>query len=362
MLDVQGFLQDYTNAVPEQTQFLVKAFWGAENDSKRFLFGRTELSAEIASKVNIEAFIDDFFEGSQWLGKPVLKTHAVPNSSIVVNCVINAKPVTAHRRLASLGFENILKFSDVRRGAIEIIKLPAFCRNTAAEIEENREDWIRLYQSLADEDSRAILDNLLKFRLTLDYDFMQDYTFRPDDQYFEEFMDYGEEVFVDAGGFDGQTTWEFCRRYPYYSRVYLFEPVLSSMDRAKNKLAGLRDIHFISKGVSDNAAQVNFDGNSGSASSIDANGSLVIDVVRIDDALEQPPSFIKMDLEGWEGKALIGACQHILASKPKLAIAVYHCPEDFRDIFNYVKSIHKDYQVYLRHYTEGWTETIMYFK
>lgn len=362
MIDVQKVLRDYFSAVPERTRRLVEAFWSGESDSTRYLFGRTELSAEIANKQEVTGFIDDFFEGDEWLGKPVWKTEAVPRAALVVNCVINAKPVTAHQRLAAMGFENILKFSDVRRGSNGIIALPAFCRGMAEEIEGHAEEWALLYQSLSDNTSRAVLDDLLRFRLTCDYDCMRDYTFRPDDQYFEEFMAYAGETFVDAGGFDGQTTWEFCRRYPDYSGVYLFEPVPASMLMAQRKLAGLRDIYFIAKGVSDSAARLTFDDASGSACAVAEKGSLIIDVVPIDDAVEQLPSFIKMDLEGWEGKALLGARRHILAARPKLAIAVYHRPEDFRELFLYVKSLHQDYKVYVRHYTEGWSETVMYFK
>ena len=68
-----------------------------------------------------------------------------------------------------------------------------------------------------------------------------------------------------------------------------------------------------------------------------------------------------MDLEGWELKALAGAKKHILEDHPKLAIAVYHHPSDFWRVFEFVISLRQDYKIFLRHYTESWTETIMYF-
>jgi hypothetical protein len=60
-------------------------------------------------------------------------------------------------------------------------------------------------------------------------------------------------------------------------------------------------------------------------------------------------------------KALDGARRHIERDHPKLAIAVYHRASDFWKIPEFILGIHKDYQVYLRHYTEGWIETLMYF-
>jgi len=86
-----------------------------------------------------------------------------------------------------------------------------------------------------------------------------------------------------------------------------------------------------------------------------------VPVTTLDLAVAEPVSLIKMDLEGWEMKALAGGERHIRQDRPKLAIAVYHSASDFRDVWRYARSIHPDYKVYLRHYTQGWSETVMFF-
>jgi hypothetical protein len=68
-----------------------------------------------------------------------------------------------------------------------------------------------------------------------------------------------------------------------------------------------------------------------------------------------------MDLEGWELRALAGCRQHIKNHKPKLAISVYHKASHFREVMDWVLSIHPNYTVRLRHYTQGWSETVMFF-
>ena len=68
-----------------------------------------------------------------------------------------------------------------------------------------------------------------------------------------------------------------------------------------------------------------------------------------------------MDLEGWELKALAGAQRHIRENHPCLAIAVYHHPAHFWQVFEQIWDVRTDYDVFLRHYTEGRSETIMYF-
>ena len=60
-------------------------------------------------------------------------------------------------------------------------------------------------------------------------------------------------------------------------------------------------------------------------------------------------------------EALQGAQGHIKNGHPILAIAVYHTVSDFWRIPEYVLSLRPDYRIFLRHYTEGWSETVMYF-
>ena len=43
---------------------------------------------------------------------------------------------------------------------------------------------------------------------------MQDYTIKIDDQYMEDFLKLKKEVFVDAGGFDGDSTQNFIKICP----------------------------------------------------------------------------------------------------------------------------------------------------
>jgi FkbM family methyltransferase len=169
------------------------------------------------------------------------------------------------------------------------------------------------------------------------------------------------EVFVDAGGFDGDTTEEFCRRYPDYRKVHLFEPSRQNFRAAKVRLAAYRDIVFHPEGLSDQMGNMTFDAEAGSAAAVTSGPGEDIQMTTLDIAVAEPVSVIKMDLEGWELTALAGCERHIRDERPKLAIAVYHRASDFRTVWRYARSIHPDYKVYLRHYTQGWSETVMFF-
>ena len=71
-------------------------------------------------------------------------------------------------------------------------------------------------------------------------------------------------------------------------------------------------------------------------------------------------TFIKMDIEGAEYEALLGARKLIMENRPRMAISVYHKFEDFVTLANLVLEMHPDYRVAYRHYGFDELETIMY--
>jgi len=73
-------------------------------------------------------------------------------------------------------------------------------------------------------------------------------------------------------------------------------------------------------------------------------------------------NFIKLDVEGSEMDSLLGAEQSINRFKPKLAISLYHKPNDFFEIILYIKNKFPFYSCYLNHYTIHNEETVLYCK
>ena len=264
--------------------------------------------------------------------------------------------------LKKKGFEKLINFCDVVQVAEGKLKPPNFLELFHKEIKENLFSWEKIFGNLADESSKKTLIDIIKFRYTANPKYMQTYQVRVNEQYFEDFMEYEKEVFVDAGGYDGDTTEEFIRKYGDYIKVYFFEPSIKNLNDAKNRLSSFTRIEYFSQGLSNKKGYLKFNMDGGSASNITTDGEQVIEVDRLDDLIKEKVSFIKMDLEGWELKALKGALRHILSERPKLAIAVYHDAADFRLIFDFIFHLNLDYKIFLRHYTQGWSETIMYFK
>ena len=75
-----------------------------------------------------------------------------------------------------------------------------------------------------------------------------------------------------------------------------------------------------------------------------------IEIVSLDEDIQEPVTYIKMDVEGFEIPAIIGAKNHIRNDRPKLAICTYHIISDIWEIPKLIKCIAPDYRFYLRHY------------
>jgi len=70
--------------------------------------------------------------------------------------------------------------------------------------------------------------------------------------------------------------------------------------------------------------------------------------------------FIKLDVEGAELDSLRGAHRSIERFRPKLAISLYHKPNDIFELILHIKEKFPFYTLYLGHYTIHAEETVLY--
>ncbi len=323
--------------------------------------GRNEQARIIASNFDVSGFIDDFTEQVEFMGKPIVRTQDVAADSLVVVCS-TMRPLSAIRMLESQGLQAVLDYVTLFRWLNQPQFSLQYFQQFQSAYDENVESFERIYALLADDVSRQTFRDLVGFRCSGDLGYMRAYRFDPIGQYFESFIPYSDnEVFVDAGGYDGLTAREFVRHCPDYKKIFFFEPSDENMSVAKENLRGYSNVEYFSKGLSDREGVVRFNADAGSASTFSPTGSIEIEVGTLDALVSDTVTFIKMDIEGAEALALAGCREHIAKDHPKLAIAVYHKANDFWEIPEQILSIRKDYDIYMRHYTEGTDETIMYF-
>lgn len=144
-----------------------------------------------------------------------------------------------------------------------------------------------------------------------------------------------------------------------YKKNYFFEPGMEVYSRAKRNLKNVHDVLFTQAGVGEKAGVLQFSGED-DFGHIDDNGMETINIVMLDEVVEDQPTFIKMDIEGAELSALKGASKLIKKHRPKLAICVYHKPEDLFEILELIDSFGINYKYYFRHYTNRVSGTILY--
>ena len=182
-------------------------------------------------------------------------------------------------------------------------------------------------------------------------------TFFPTDLWRDTFSD----TFIDCGAFIGDTLQPFLKLFEgNCSKVIVIEPDPNNFFQLETyiqKLPASQKEKIIPKklAIGSRNEKVNFNAE-GNASSSTGQGDLLVDCVCLDDLLAGiHPSMIKMDIEGAEPDALIGASKTIANYLPMLAISVYHCQDHLWQIPLLIKSISNHYQLYLRpHQLEGW--------
>lgn len=185
-------------------------------------------------------------------------------------------------------------------------------------------------------------------------------------QYFDldELIPGEEEGFVDAGSLDGMTSMEFMKWCAKSDRktVYAFEPDKENIGKCRKTLSAYgRNCEIIAKGCWSEETSLQFQVQGNGNSAINPDGGEVIETTTIDRALEgKKVTFIKMDIEGAELNALYGAKDTIMKNNPRLAICVYHKPEDIWEIPSAVLRFHPGYKLYLRHYSLTDSETVLY--
>jgi FkbM family methyltransferase len=198
------------------------------------------------------------------------------------------------------------------------------------------------------------------------------YTFLYRQYYFErggiEVKPTPNEHVIDAGGCFGDTALGFADSVGPGGHVYVFDPLpkhcaIMRQQLAMNPKLAPR-VSVFPFGLAEHAndiAPLPEDGiiNPGARIVESAMPMTTIDetVARADVARID---FIKMDIEGSELAALRGAESSIRRWRPKLAISIYHRPEDFFVIPSWIDSLGLGYRFHLDHYSIHNEETVLY--
>ena len=229
---------------------------------------------------------------------------------------------------------------------------------------------------LDDEKSKLILNNRMNFMLTGDVKYLSQIPIDKVSYFSEEYLNINHnEVYVDCGAFNGDSILEFSNYVgAKYNKIIAFEPSKDIYLKLEDTVLknSLRNVITVNAGNGLQDQVLNF-------LNMKNEGSLVIDedsisklteddkskiekirIKKLDNYIEEQPTFIKMDIEGYELEALKGAEKILKTLKPKLAICIYHKEMDFYEIPLYLKSIVPEYKFKIRQHYDALYDTVLY--
>ena len=214
-----------------------------------------------------------------------------------------------------------------------------FCKKHTAELEE-------VYSFLEDETSKNTFKELVMYKLDGKIEHLLESENSREDVY--KILNLKDENMLDLGAYTGDTATEFA---PFCKKITAVEPDEKNFKKLIKNTVGINCV-TINAAVSAKNGKIEFLSKGGRNSRL--GEGKIIDAISVD-SLKEDFSFIKLDVEGEEKNAILGA-QKMLRQKPKLIVSAYHKSEDIFALPILIKKLNPEYKVYLRRprYIPAW--------
>lgn len=222
----------------------------------------------------------------------------------------------------------------------------------------NSEDFQKVYKMLADEQSKKVFENVIRYKLSGELRYLRECE-SPAEEKFDLLQIGTEEIVVDLGAYDGDTLVEFLNGTSLqFTKLYAMEPDNKNYRKLKRRLymIGSALLEAYNVGAWDEDTTITFNMRAGRSSTASGGTQRAaryqdIKMMKTDTMLHgQPATYIKIDVEGAEENALRGAAETIANFRPKLNVALYHRNEDMFRLPLLISELNKRYKFYLRHH------------
>jgi FkbM family methyltransferase len=332
-------------------------------------FGRAMAGLLERAGSSVHAFIDQSPRSDlPWPVIPLSEAGSLDRNLTAVvgifNPMVDIAPIAKGLRLA--GFQEVLTPVQAFHRLAPLHPEARYWLTTLPEYISRRDSILEATGLFADDKSRSVYGDLWRYRLGGDVAFARPAEHNTlEDQYFpSDLPPWGDPLrLVDAGAYTGDTLLAAQRRGLRIEAVAAFEPDPANFARLGDTLAGLPDTaaFAVPCGVLGSTGQVRFTAGAGAGSAISADGSVTIQCVSLDESLHGfRPNLIKMDIEGAEPDALLGARRIIASSRPGLAVCVYHAPDHLWSIPLLLREWDLGYRFYLRSHAFQGFDTVLY--
>lgn len=221
---------------------------------------------------------------------------------------------------------------------------------------ENEDNFHKAYEMLSDEKSKSDYLDILRFKLSGDVKYLVK-THSEKMKLYDEVLPLSDnETIMDLGAYDGDTVREFLTvTNGKYNKIFALEPDEKNFRKLERKTEGLENLIRLNIGTWDKKETLYFAKKSGRNSRLE-DGGVPVEFNSVDNIADCEITFIKMDIEGAELKALEGAKNTVRKYKPKLYVCAYHRNEDMFALPFKIKELYEGYKIYFRQhpYIPAW--------
>lgn len=314
--------------------------------------GAEKIMAELAQR-NMRAddifASDEFVRGHSFKGYKVLKYSEVCEKYDDFNVVLC---FASHideviERIAAINSEHTVFAPDVPVAGGGLF--------TREYIAENEAKFNKAYSLLSDEESKNTYRDILNFKVSGKIEYLLSSFCDKDKVYSDILKLKNDEEIIDLGAYDGDTIREFTKATNgKYRHITALEPDSKSYKKLIKNTDGMPNITALNMGAWSKKDTLIFSADAGRNSKLSSEGTS-IEVTDVD-SLNLAPTFIKMDIEGSEMRALEGAEKTIKTYTPKLYVCAYHRNEDLFALPLKIHELNDSYKIYFRHskYIPAW--------
>lgn len=213
------------------------------------------------------------------------------------------------------------------------------------------------YYLLADEQSKKVFENTLRFYYTGKITLLDEIT-TDKNEAFNNILKLGQdEVYVDLGTYNGDTIDEFLHYSGgNYRKIVAFEPNSKNFSKLQIHCSEMEKVELWQLGAYSHNTVLEFNNKAGRNSAIAESGTKTR-VASVDTILcGTAASYVKADVEGADYETILGMKNTLKNFKPKLNFSAYHRFEDIFRLALLINEINPEYKIFLRHhpYIPAW--------
>ncbi len=290
---------------------------------------------------------DEFVRGHSFEGHLVHKLSEVEDAlgcgNFIIALAFAAGYESLIKQIDSIAQRNIIIVPDT-----DVVGVGAFTKQT---LEENLESIEKVYSLLADDKSKQVYVDVLKYKITGDISYLRECCTPPKEAYNNILRPRENEIYVDLGAYNGDTIRELLSFTDgRYKKIYALEPDKRNFRKLSEYAENMRDVVLYNAAAWSDDDTLYFNAAGGRQGKLSSKG-VETAALSVDGILQGgQATYIKYDVEGAEAQALEGTKETIKKWSPKLCVALYHRAEDIFSLPLAVAQMCPEYKLYVRHF------------